>query len=417
MIVRTNHLRPAPFPASARWAFVIAVLSAIGAILGWIFAPDAFYHGYLVAFLLWVGAVLGSAVTLMTHHLVGGRWGRPLRPLLEAALLTTPLFAVLFIPLLFGLRDLYPWADARLVAGDEVLRHKRPYLNTSFFIVRAGAFFFIWIVWAWLLARWSRRQDRAAPDTPTSGHLQAFAAAGLIVYLLTISFAGIDWIASLNSDWSSSIFGLYIFVGQALTAFAALILFTLGIQIRTRMGGAGVPPVLREPHTTDPAVLPSPAHPLTPSPHHPQDPPQPTAVHDLGNLLLTLVVFHTYLAYSQFFISWNGNLPGHVGWYAPRMQGLWGVLAVALIVFHFFLPFCALLARRVKRNPVPLLLVAAVVLVARVGDLAWMVLPSARSAPWLSVLLTLAALVAIGGLWLVVLTRQYARVWPEEIPA
>jgi hypothetical protein len=180
-----------------------------------------------------------------------------------------------------------------------------------------------------------------------------------------MTFAAVDWIASLQPEWYSSIFGMYIIVGQALTALALLILAVGWMTLRAGPEGG------------EPSGL----------------------FYDLGNLLLTLVVFHAYLAYFQFFIMWNGNIRQHVTWYAPRIHGFWGAVAVLLMLVHFFLPFAALLGRQVKRNPRPLMIVAAVILVARAIETAWATIPSLERPGFIAILPAVLGWVVLGGVW------------------
>src|SRR6266542_2362299 len=143
---------------------VIALALCAG---GALMSPQPFFRAYLVAYVFWTGIPVGALALLMLHHLVGGRWGFMIQRVLEAAIETLPLMALLFIPLLFGLADLYPWAQTEVVAADPLLQQKAAYLNIPFFIARAVAYFAVWIVLGRLLVTWSLQQDRSADDTLT----------------------------------------------------------------------------------------------------------------------------------------------------------------------------------------------------------------------------------------------------------
>lgn len=362
---RTTRLAPA-----ARWALYVALLGWAVGLLALFMWPQNFLRGYLAAFVFWCGVPLGSGAILMTYYLVGGRWGRALRPLMECGVATVPLMALLFTPVVLGLWNLYPWTDTARTAGSETLSHKAPYLNPTFFIVRAGAFFIIWCVGGRLLVARSRR---GATENPPSG-MSALAAIGLIVYCLTATFAAIDWIASLEPVWYSSVFGMYVIVGQTLTALSLAILGVAWLAPRAEGAGAAV-----------------------------------STLHDLGNLLLTLVILHAYLAYVQFLIIWNGNLHHEITWYLPRTRGLWGVVSLLLILIHFVLPFFALLFRNVKRNTRPMVAVAVLILVAQAVEAVWMVVPSLSGSGFLSIALATAMFAGIGGLWLALALRLWRR--------
>jgi len=331
-----------------------------------------FWLPYLFAFQFGIGLGLGAAAILMIHHLTGGRWGFCVRRPLEAMTATVPAAALLWLPIAFGTSALYPWV--RNVPEHEVVRAKSAYLEPTFFLLRAVVYLVVWSGLAVMLLRGSRRRD---PDA-TSGRprpLVRLAAGGLIVHVLTVGFAAIDWIASLEPRWYSSILGFNVAAAQALGAMAVLVL----VACAAALALAEASETVRD------------------------------RLHDLGNLLLMLVAFDAYLAFAQFFVVWNGNLPNHAVWYVPRTQGLWGAAGVVMIALQFALPLFALLFRRVKRDPRALLAVAVVVLAGRLVDCAWFVLPSAVDPPPLNLLVAAAAVVGVGGLWAATFAWQCGR--------
>src|SRR5438552_10480265 len=117
----------------------VAAFSAC--IAGAFFSRRQFFFSYLFGYLFWLGLALGCLGVAMLHHLTGGRWGFVIRRFLESAFRTIPLMALLFVPLFFGLRQLYPWANAGAVAADPVLQHKHLYMNPAAFAIRAILFF------------------------------------------------------------------------------------------------------------------------------------------------------------------------------------------------------------------------------------------------------------------------------------
>jgi hypothetical protein len=204
-----------------------ALLAGVGALgLG---AAGAFYNGrqffisYLFAFLFWLGLSLGCLCVAMIHHLTGGRWGDVTRRFLEAGYLTLPMMAVLFLPIFAGRRVLYAWARPGAAAQSEILRHRGSYLNTAGFAGRALFFFLIWIGMAFLLRKWSLQQDQTADVTPTR-RARALSGPGVVVYALTVTFASVDWVMSLEPDWYSTLFPVILCGGQILCAFAFAII-------------------------------------------------------------------------------------------------------------------------------------------------------------------------------------------------
>ncbi|HEX9445098.1 MAG TPA: hypothetical protein VGA73_13315 [Candidatus Binatia bacterium] len=335
------------------------------ALAGALFDAPQFFRSYLVAYLFWIGFPLGSLALLMLHHLVGGRWGFVIQRLLEAAARTFPLMALLFLPLVFGLGRLYVWAAPEAVAADPVLRQKSAYLNPGFFLARAAVYFALWILFGHLLAKWSREQDRTG-DAALTGRMQNLSAPGLVVYGLTVTFAAIDWAMSLEPRWYSTIYGMMFMVGYGLAALALAVVGARLLAEREPLARAAVP----------------------------------DRFHDLGNLLLALVMLWAYLGFSQFLLVWSENLREEIPWYVSRTAGGWQAVAALLIVFQFALPFFLLLSRSAKRRARVLALIALVVLAMRWVDILWLVAPAFHPGRFYLHWLDLAALVGVGGAWL-----------------
>ena len=340
----------------------LALALAVGAGLH---NPTQLLRSYLVAFLFWVGVSLGCSAILMLHHVVGGAWGFPLRRLLESGTGTLWLMAAMMLPILFRLPLLYSWADPSKVALDPLLQYKHPYLNSPFFIARTAAYFAVWILLTHFLRGWSRRQDETG-DRGLTQRLQRLSGPGLLIYGLTITFASLDWVMSLEPSWFSTIYGLIFMITEALAAMAFV---TLAV------------------------ILFSKQKPLT-------DLLSPQMLNDYGNLLLTFTMLWAYLSFSQYLIIWAGNLREEIPWYLSRSQGGWAGVALALIVFHFAVPFLLLLSRFVKRRARILGWVAGGLLVMSVVDIFWLTVPAfERAGPEFHLTDGLAFL-GIGGLWM-----------------
>jgi hypothetical protein len=349
---------------------IVAAVAGLGlCALGLSSNQEQFYRSYLMAFVFWVGIALGSMALLMVSHLSGGSWGVVARRIFEASSRTLPFLAILFVPLALGLKHLYMWAQPDMVAGDEILRHRAPYLNQGFFLARTVLYFVIWSAMAWTLSTWSRRQD-AGDDTAL--RMQRLSGGGLPVYAITVFFMSVDWIMSLDPHWFSTIYGMLFMVNQALSAMA----FTIAMLV---LFGS------REPLAS---VL---------GTNH---------LHDLGKLLFAFVMLWAYLTFSQFLIVWSANLPEEIPWYLARMHGGWAKLGIVLILGHFFLPFFILLNRDVKRNGRLLASVAVFILLIRFVDLYWLIGPpfgsTALTLHWLDV----AAVVGVGGAFLTLFLWQ-----------
>ena len=376
-----------PRPDAARFAPPVADLrrlrgrallaGAVGlaaCLAGYFTAPATLYRAWLVAFLFWSGVAAGCLAVAMLHHVTRGAWGLVIRRVLEAAARTLPVAALLFVPVVLGLGDLYEWARPEAVAADELLRHKAPYLNPTFFLLRAAGYFLVWAAFAFLFDRLSQRQD-ATGEPRLFRRMQTLAGPGIVAYGLTATLASVDWLMSLDARWYSSLHGLYFVIGQAVTALAFVILVETWLARRAPMAG----------------VL------------------QPRHLHDHGKLLLAFVMVWAYFAYSQFLIIWSGNLPEETVFYHRRLHGGWQWLSLAVLVLHFALPFALLLSRDWKRAAGPLGAIAALVLGARWLDLYWQAVPSLHPESATFSWLDPAAMLAVGGLWLAAFFHQLAR--------
>ncbi|HYX75060.1 MAG TPA: hypothetical protein VE819_10295 [Steroidobacteraceae bacterium] len=326
-------------------------------------------RSYLIGWLFFLGLSLGSMALLMMHHLTGGGWSAPVHRYFAAALAPLPLLALLFIILALGAPHLFPWAAVPPPAG---ALDKTWYLNRGFFELRAALVLVAWIVLALLLRR--------------GQHLTRVSALGLIVYILSMTVAAVDWIGSLEPRWSSTALGLVVVTGQGLAAFAFATECATLTELRTTRT------------------------------HTRERPTQLSAERcgDLGNLLLAFVMTWAYLAFVQFLITWAEDLPRETVWYLPRLAGGAGVLAIALILLQFAVPFALLLFRDLKRDPRTLTGIAGLLLLSGWLNVVWLVAPSlARSQPafhWADVVATLG----IGGLWAYAFLRDLAS-RPEAI--
>ncbi|HEY6823851.1 MAG TPA: hypothetical protein VI195_05385, partial [Steroidobacteraceae bacterium] len=240
------------------------------------------------------------------------------------------------------------------------------YLSRGFFELRAALILVAWIVLALLLRRGQQ--------------LTRVSALGLIVYVLSMTVAAVDWIGSLEPRWSSTALGLVVVTGQGLAAFAfATACATLSAIRAARSHADERPPLLSAERCGD-----------------------------LANLLLTFVMTWAYLAFVQFLITWAEDLPRETVWYLPRLAGGGGVLAIALILLQFALPFTLLLFRALKRDPRVLAGIAALLLLSSWLNVTWLIAPSlARSQPilrWTDVIAT----VGVGGLWAYAVLRDLA---------
>lgn len=359
-------------------ALIVGAIGLLCCLLGVYLDPVQFFRSYLVAYLFWLSIPLGCLAILMIHHLVGGTWGAVIRRVLEAATRTLPLLLVLFVPLLFGMEDLYVWANPEAVAKDPMLQHKSAYLNVRFFLLRCAGYFAVWLALTYVLNRGSRRQEEApdwATDQIVRRRLRLLGGPGLALYGLTVTFTAVDWMMSLEPLWYSTIYGLRVAATQLLAGLAWAIIVTRWLAEREPL-----------------------AEVLTPD--HFQD---------LGNFLLTFIMAWIYVAFSQYLIIWSGNLPEEITWYLRRGSGSWGWVALFLLAFHFVVPFVLLLARPLKRRASLLAALAAGLLFVHLVELFWLVMPAFSPAGVHVHWLDLVAPVGVGGVWMAFFFWQLKR--------
>jgi hypothetical protein len=356
-------------------AWVVAGVGLVVSFAGCLIWPGTFLPSYLVAYVFWVGIALGCLGLTMLHHLVGGSWGLVVRRPMEAGGMTLLPLGVLFLPLALGLWRLYPWARPEF-ADDPALKIKVQFLNPSFFLIRTALYFAIWIVFALLLKRLSAAQDQRGDHGP-SQWLNRISGPGLALLFLAGSFAAIDWMMSLEPHWFSTIYGALVCVSEALSTLAMMIAVVVLLSAEKPMAEAAT-----------------------------QD-----RLHDLGNLMLAFTMLWAYMSFAQYLIIWSGNLPEEIPWYLRRTRGGWQWVALALALFHFFLPFFVLLFRESKRQSRLLLRVAFLVLGMHWLDLVWLIVPASSDPasprfPWVELPMSLVALLGVGGICAAVFIEQ-----------
>jgi hypothetical protein len=334
--------------------------------------PARVFQAYLVGWTFWAGISVGSLALLMLQHLTGGGWGFVIRRVLEAATRLLPIMAVLFLPVIFGAHSIYEWTHQEVLEQHEIVRFKTPYLNLPFFIIRAVVYFAVWSALAFFLNRWSLAQDRTADNRYTK-NMRVLSGPGMVALIFTVTFASVDWYMSLEPEWFSTIYGFIFVASWALSALAFVIAVMATLTSQDPMKRAVAP----------------------------------LHFHDLGKLLLALVMLWSYFAYSQYLIIWSANLPEEIGYYIERTHGVWGATIVTIGLLHFAAPFLFLLSRDLKRDPRRLVLVALLVLVMRMIDLLWMLEPAFTDHKWFWV--NIIAVLGFGGLWLGLFAWQLSK--------
>lgn len=350
-------------------ALVVSLLALLAVIGFWSAGSKAMLQSYLFGYTFWLTMTLGGLGLKVLHHTVRWSVGLSWLRLLEAtsSWKSILVMGVLFLPIVFGMGDLYHWLHP---GEDPVLLKKSVYLNETWWSIRTVIYFAVWALFAAVLDRSSQRQDRTG-DPREFKKREAWGAIGIVVYVLSVSFAFTDWLMSIDSHWFSSIYGIWIIAGStlAMIAFGTLVVCSLrDKEPYRRIVAKGL-------------------------------------TLDMGNLLLALTMFWCYISLSQFLIIWSGNLPEFTTYYYARSVGGWGLVAALVIVMGFFVTFLVLLNPRVKKDAKSMVLVAAWILLTRVMDMYFIVVPSLRPVAT-PLVQDLVAFVFVGCVWLALFGLQ-----------
>ena len=314
--------------------------------LGWSSGPGEFLKSWLFAFLVVLAISLGALFFTILQHLVKAGWSVTVRRIAEGMAANLSWIWVLFIPIFVLVvtghgGEIFPWA-APEAAHDHLLHEKAPYLNESFWAIRAVVFFVLWAIIARYYFKLSKRQD-AHGDIKYTNRLQRIAPVAMILYALAQTFASYDWIMSLEPKWFSTMFGVYFFAVSATGFFASILVLIWFLQRSGRVTIA----ITRD------------------------------HIHDLGKLLFAFgVVFWAYIGYSQYMLIWYANLPIETSWFFPRHLGQWYWVSVILINGHFVLPFLLLISRWPKRWKGMSALIAAWMIFIFIVDIYWLIMPT-----------------------------------------
>jgi len=322
-------------------AGAIGAAGAIATAIGFAIAPAQAAFSYLTAWTFALSIAVGALIFLMIGCAIDARWTIVFQRFTETVACSTPVLAVLFIPIALSIAWLYPWVSPPAALGAEALdklAHKAPYLNAPFWVIRAVVFLGLWIALAELLARWSARFARS-PDAIVRA--RALSAAGLPAVGLTLTFASFDWLMSLTPLWYSTIFGLLYFSGGFVAALSLV-----AVIARAARREPAVAASIHGSHTGA-----------------------------LGRMMLAFLVFWAYMEFAQGIIIWIANKPDEVPWYIARGAGQWGGLFAVLVVAHFAAPFLALLSKPLKRRPTLLAIAGGWLVAMHYIDVYWLVMP------------------------------------------
>ena len=321
-----------------------SLLLVVGLVLGISgFLVDSYRasFAYLVSFIFFLSIVVGSLFLVALEYAANADWSTPFRRVSEFLAAGLPLLLIFAIPLMFNTGSLFQWSHADYIHSDKMLEAKSAYLNTPFFMIRVFAIIIIWILFYTFIIRNSRKQDESGNQLLTKRNI-ILSVIFIPVFAITVTLVAVDWIMSLESKWFSTIFGVYLFAGVALSALAALTLVSIKLKEKGFLH-----PAIKEDH-----------------------------YYSLGTLMFAFTAFWGYIAFSQYMLIWYGNLPEETFWFMQRWEGGWKIISILLIVTHFIVPFFYLLSYESKTNPKKLKFISIWILCVHFLDLYWLIMPS-----------------------------------------
>ena len=321
-----------------KFALIIGVIGIILSIFGYLNDSKQFYFSYLTSFTFWVSLGLGGLFFTMLHHISGAKWSTVILRISQAAMSALPLMVIFFIPVLFGMKELYEWSHLDILAENSTLQGKSSYLNVPAFTIRGGIYFTIWALLAFFINKYSRQQDNGVNTTKK---LRIVSAPGMFLFALTLSFAAFDWLMSLDPLWYSTIFGGYYFGGSFVIILAFLILIANYLKNNGSLGDE-----IGKAHFSD-----------------------------LGKFFFGFIVFWAYLGGAQYFFIWYANIPEETVWFLHRWKGSWKTISQLLIFGHFLVPFISLVFFTTKRNKIVLVFFAYWMFLFHYLDLYWLISP------------------------------------------
>ena len=335
---------------------------------------------WMFGWYFWLTITMGMFGLSVLAHTIRPTWAISLLRLFESGggPSSILLMAALFLPIFFQPSSIYEWAHPSLVSGDVALRIKSAYMNQPFWMIRGVFFFAVWIAFSAFMQRSVRRQEANGNKKLEMGR-SSWGAFGIVVFMLTYTFAIIDWVLSMETHFSSTMFGLWQIIASALGAASfAIIVACLNAK--------------KEPYRE---IM------------------SPDLTKDWGNILFMLTMLWAYTAVSQFLIIWNGNLPETAQYYARRSAMLWNTVGMVTIVGQFLVPWMTLLSPRVKRYPQYLQQIAGFIFVVHIVDVYLAVAPAVptsfavqealdipRRAAGQDILFDVLTWLTVGGFWL-----------------
>jgi len=383
MATEIKTVAPAPFDFS-RWRNLPVIFMIVGgalSVLGFFVNRPQFGYSWLQNFMFFMAICVGGWFLVLVHHLFDASWSVPIRRISETLASLLPWLAIFFVPIYLLRREIYPWLGM-LAKGesDHALHAKAGLFSEKGFLIVSVICFVLWWLNTMLLRRNSYNQDDDGSPRWTLKNRVA-ASWGIVVFALSVTMAVIMWMKSLQHQWFSTMYGVYYFAGAVWTALATL--YVLAAVLK-RSGPLAAVVGTRQ-------------------------------MHDIGVLWLAFTVFYAYIHFSQYFLSWNANIPEETFYYVKREQGSWWQICMLLVFGHFLFPFLTLLRIDMKLKLTVMIPLAIWAWLMHFCDMSFNIMPLIHKEGFTIHVLDLACMAFIGGVLSLVFIKYFKSHQPYPV--
>ncbi|MDC7996422.1 quinol:cytochrome C oxidoreductase [Gilvibacter sediminis] len=308
---------------------------------------------YVAAFFFMMIA-LGALAFYAIQYAAQAGWSPVLFRVMEGITAYLPVGTViLFVLLLLSalhFNHLFHWMDGDLVNPDsdkfdKIIAGKSGFLNTPFFLIRAGIFILGWNLYRAISRKYSLKLDETN-DPAYFKKLFKFSAGFLVFFIVTESMMSWDWIMSFDPHWFSTLFGWYVFAGMMVCAITVIAMITMVLKSQ------GYLEFVNDSH-----------------------------IHDLAKFMFGFSIFWTYLWFSQFMLIWYSNIPEEVTYFVTRIEDF-NILFFGMVAMNFVFPLLILMNSDYKRVNLFVIMAGIIILAGHYIDVFVMVMPSAVGTSW-----------------------------------
>ncbi|HTK27318.1 MAG TPA: hypothetical protein VL327_12220 [Pyrinomonadaceae bacterium] len=361
-----------------RWRTLALGIGGIGLIIwavGLYFNSEQALRSWILGYVFWSGIGIGCLGVLIMSYLTGGAWAVVSRRTLEAGARTLPIIVLLFIPLALGVAGGKVFTWTHLPPTEHTMVQRGWFMTPESWILRSIFYFAVFGTLTYLLTKWSGLQDQTSNPEDSAAYLgksTKLSGPSMIIWCVIVSFCAVDWVMELDPHFTSTIYGMLYIAGWGLSCYCFVVTILALLSDKP-----GLNRVLGKRH-----------------------------FHDLGKLMLALVMIWAYFNFAQYLIIWSGNIPEETHWFVDRTKGGWGYIGALLIFFHFAFPFLVLLQQDFKRKAKWIASLAIFILLMRLFDYLYLVGPN----PWINEHIERGAFIvswmdviapiAVGGIWL-----------------